>query len=70
MNNPNRPGGVIIILLTAVAIVAALSLVPWGKLTGNLLKDFNLLGDLFPSQQVSYQTHEELDPELDRKSVV
>lgn len=64
MNNPNRPGGVIIILLTAVVIVAALSLVPWGKLTGNMLKDFNLLGDLFPSEHTSYQTHEELDPEL------
>ncbi|MGN0223103.1 MAG: GDSL-type esterase/lipase family protein [Muribaculaceae bacterium] len=64
MNNPNRPGGVIIILLTAVVIVAALSLVPWGKLTGNMLKDFNLLGDLFPTEHASYETHEELDPEL------
>lgn len=64
MNNLNRPGGAIIILLTAVVIVTALSIVPWGKLTGNMLKDFNLLGELFPSEHVSYQTHEELDPEL------
>ena len=64
MNNPNRPGGIIIILLTAVAILAALSFVPWGRLTGNLFKDYNLVGDLFPSQQIVYETTVQLDPEL------
>lgn len=64
MKGNNRNSGVIIIILTAVAITAALSIVPWGRLTGNILKDFNLLGDLMPSNAVEYATNVEIDPEL------
>ena len=62
MKGNNRNSGVIIIILTAVAITAALSIVPWGRLTGNILKDFNLLGDLMPSNAAEYATLEVMYP--------
>lgn len=38
-----------LILLIAVAIVAGVSLLPLSRLSGGLLNDFNLLGDIMPS---------------------
>ncbi len=53
MENDTRPAGgkeppgrLFVTLAAAVAMVAALSLVPWSRLTAGFLKDFNLLGDL------------------------
>lgn len=53
----------IIILFVALAVLVALSFVPWNSLTDNVLKKFNLIGDLLP-QQEQFITHEELDPGL------
>lgn len=55
------------ILLVAVVILAILSLVSWNSMTGGALKDFNLLGDLFPSdepQQNANNTEAYVDPDL------
>ena len=53
MENDTRPAGgkeppgrLFVTLAAAVAMVAALSLVPWSRLTAGFLKDFNLLEDL------------------------
>ena len=41
-----------------------MSLMPWGELTGNRLKDFNLLSDILHSKPVEYITEEIIDPAL------
>lgn len=54
------------IIFCAIAIVALLSLVPWSRLTGGFIKDYNLLADLFPSAQTAVAAtngNEVLDPE-------
>ncbi len=61
MNSSNR---LVIIILTALAILTILSLVPWNNLTGHTLKDFNLIGDILPQTDKTYITHEEIDSEL------
>ena len=38
----NRNGRPFTIIIIAITTVLALSLLPWGKLTGNFFKDFNL----------------------------
>ena len=57
MKGNNRNSGVIIIILTAVAITAALSIVPWGRLTGNILKDFKAVqeGQVYCTTNDMYQ---------------
>lgn len=60
----NKAGSPLTVILLAVALLAALSLLPWGELTGNRLKDFNLLADLVPESDKTYITHEETDPAL------
>lgn len=55
-----------LIIFTAIAIVALLSLVPWSRLTGGFIKDYNLLADLFPSSEASATPtggNEVVDPE-------
>ncbi|MGN0236489.1 MAG: GDSL-type esterase/lipase family protein [Lepagella sp.] len=61
-NNPNS--GVIVILLTAIIIITALSSVPWGSLTNNVFKDYNLLGDIMPREESAIETSDDIDPEL------
>ncbi|MDY3858536.1 MAG: GDSL-type esterase/lipase family protein [Muribaculaceae bacterium] len=45
-NTPGKPGKPFLIIGTAVIILATLSLVPWGSLTGGFFKNFNLLDDI------------------------
>ena len=61
--NENRPGTPFLIVAGAIVLLFALSFVPWGTLTDNLIKNFNLLSDLFP-QSVQVTAEETLDPEL------
>lgn len=62
----NKKGHPFIIIFIAVVVLAALSLVPWGQLTGNFLKDFNLLSDLMPEQNDStLESTAMLDPALE-----
>ncbi|MGM9860303.1 MAG: GDSL-type esterase/lipase family protein [Muribaculaceae bacterium] len=62
MNNKGALKGIIIIFV-ALAVLVALSFVPWNSLTDNVLKKYNLISDLLP-QQEQFITHEELDPGL------
>jgi len=62
-DNTPRP---FLIIFTAVVIVALLSLLPWSRLTGGFIKDYNLLADLFPSAQTEATAdagNEVIDPE-------
>ncbi len=45
----NRQGHPLLIIMTAVTIVAIVSMLPLSRISGGKLNDFNLLGDLFPS---------------------
>jgi lysophospholipase L1-like esterase len=50
---------------TAVATVAALSFVPWSKITNGTIKDYNLVSDLLPSSSAIQATASEpIDPDL------
>jgi len=66
LNNGGKP---FIIILTALAIVAVVSLLPLGRLTGGYLSDFNLLGDIMPCHENEARLSpgtpaENIDPEL------
>lgn len=71
LNSPSEPSPArhaIGVSVLAFIILLLLQAVPWGVLTGNRLKDFNLLGDLFPAEE-SYDPIESsaaaaVDPEL------
>lgn len=63
-DNKGKNGSPLTIIVTAVVALVVLSVMPWGDLTGNKLKDFNLLSDLIPESDKTYITHEEIDPEL------
>lgn len=58
-----KNGKPFITIFITLVILAGLSFVPWGKLTGRFLKDFNLIGDLCPSL-AEYLSNEVVDPEL------
>ena len=64
-NNPQdtRKGRPALIILLAFVILFALSFVPWGSLTGNIIKDFDLLGDL-KNAVVGVTATEHIDPAL------
>lgn len=55
------------ILLLSLGGLVVLSLLPWSSLTNNVVKDFNLFEDLFPSaRQTSFATQQVIvDPELE-----
>ena len=59
----NRNGRPFTIIIIAITTVLALSLLPWGKLTGNFFKDFNLLEDISREKTI-HETEELIDPEL------
>lgn len=63
MKNNSSPGNPAAVIVIAVAFVALLSLVPWGRVTANYFKDFNLLEDI---STVKTETHtdEIIDPML------
>ena len=54
------------VTVLSVVILLLLQAVPWGSLTGNRLKDFNLFADIFP-HETSYEpiaAATDIDPEL------
>ena len=54
------------VAVLSVVILLLLQAVPWGSLTGNRLKDFNLFADIFP-HETSYEpiaAATDIDPEL------
>lgn len=53
------------VIIIAVGVLFALSFVPWGKLTGNYLKDFNLLADVMPGASRESGGGELVDPDLE-----
>ena len=61
----NKKGKPFIILAVAVLVLVGLSFVPWSKLTGGYIKDFNLFSDLFGISGPVTAT-EQLDPELSK----
>ncbi len=54
------------ILLIAVSVLIVASFIPFNKLSGGAMKDFNLFGDLFPSDNVVEVTNADtyIDPDL------
>ncbi|WP_300917222.1 hypothetical protein, partial [uncultured Muribaculum sp.] len=65
----NSKGSPFLILFTAVAIVAAVSLLPLNKISRGLLRDFNLAGDIMHITEKSDPDAEkvdkqQIDPEL------
>ena len=65
-NTSNTPqGSPLTIVAAAIATLGLLSLLPWGELTGNKLKDFSLISDILHSAPVEYITEEIIDPALE-----
>lgn len=62
--NKDKKGYPFLILGGVVAMLFAASLVPWGDLTGNYIKNFNLLADVFPGS-IKATAQEIIDPELE-----
>jgi len=61
----NKQQRLFLIILTALVVLSALSVCPWGKWTNGRLKDFNLLGDVMPQAPVvSEPTADNIDPDL------
>lgn len=59
----DNPGSPLVTIVTAVFIVGCLSLIPWGDITDNYFKNYNLLSDIFPGQ-LQVTANEMIDPEL------
>jgi len=65
----NSKGYPFIIIAIAVVVLFVLSFCPWSKWTGGVVKDFNLLGDLFPSDTpvATENAVEIIDPDLEKE---
>lgn len=63
--NKPAPSRALAVLALAFAIIAALSLCPWGEWTDNYLKDFNLLADITTGEETTATAEELIDPELE-----
>lgn len=62
----NKSQRLFLIIFTAIAVLAALSICPWSKWTGGRLKDINLLGDVMPHASVANEVvADNIDPELE-----
>ncbi len=59
----DKPGKPFYTIAIAVLILGLASLVPWGKLSNDFLKDYNLLADVFPGS-IKVTAVEVVDPEL------
>lgn len=59
----SEKGNPLAILFCMVVLLVVFSIMPWAKWTGNKVKDFNLVEDLFPSSEIAV-TEEVIDPEL------
>lgn len=65
-NNDIDPqhGSPVTVVVGALCLLALLSMLPWGRLTDNRMKDFSLLSDILHSAPVHYVTEEIIDPAL------
>lgn len=63
-SNNNNIGRPFAIVFLALAIVFGLSFVPWNKITGGTIKDFNLLSSLSNDTAKQVASNEIIDPEL------
>lgn len=63
MNDSSRH--IFLLAVLSLGLLLLLSLVPWGSLTGNTFKDFNLFEDLMPREQNVVETPVETLPEED-----
>lgn len=64
MSDKNTAGKPFIIIAGAVVVLAALSFVPWGRLTGNFFKDYDLTEDISTVKKERGETDEQIDPAL------
>ena len=63
--NDNSARHIFILIAIALAMLVAASLIPWSDMTGNRLKDFNLLEDVLPRpDHVAASASMITDPEL------
>ncbi len=65
--NDSSSRHIFLLLATALSVLVAMSLLPWSRMTGNIIKDFSLFSDLFPSDTepgLRLASNEDIDPEL------
>ena len=55
---------ILLLIFFSMGLLVLLSNVPWSDLTGNYIKDFNLLSDICPKQKDLKQTAETAVPEI------
>lgn len=63
--NDSSSRQLILILFLTVGLLMLLSVIPWSTLTGNTLKDFSLLSDLFSVERPVLSTKPVLTTEID-----
>lgn len=63
--NDSSSRQLILILFLTVGLLMLLSVIPWSSLTGNTLKDFSLLSDLFSVERPMLSTKPVLTTEID-----
>ena len=66
ISESRRGGKAWLILLIAVAVVVGASFVPWSRITGGKVKDFNLISDIISGSNdtIEVDERESMDPEL------
>lgn len=64
MADKKSSGKPFLIIAGAVAVLAALSFIPWGELTGNFFKDYDLTEDISTVKKERGETDEQIDPAL------
>lgn len=64
MADNKSSGKPFLIIAGAVAVLAALSFIPWGALTGNFFKDYDLTEDISTVKKERAETDEQIDPAL------
>ena len=63
--NDSSSRQLIFIITIALGLLMLLSAIPWSNLTGNTLKDFNLLSDLFSNERPVLSTQPVLTSEIE-----
>lgn len=63
-NDNHNSRSIFTVLATALAALVLLSLLPWGRATDHVLKDFNLVGDIMRGGDTTFVSHDQLDPDL------
>ena len=61
-----RQGSPASVVIASFCALCFVSMLPWGEITGNRLKNFNLFSDIIHSTSAEYVTEEIIDPALSR----